>query len=278
MTTIKDFRVLRVPVHQSGCVYHYLYLKEHKSSAKKTLFVGNVDYAKGRNADEIDSIIRLLFEPFGSIESILLSADTVNVADDKSRFVHVEFSSKNSVKAALSAPESAFREASLNVAEQYGLEATSTVDMSTSTSSSSQHLPSSSSKKSFMKDIRKSFLFPYVSPNELDLELTEFMQSFEEAEVAERKLREKRSREADEDGFIQVKPRGKKKRKEGDKRGTGDTRSRNKKKKTGELQNFYRFQMRDQKVKKLDDLRKKFEEDRAKIADLKASRKFNPFK
>ena len=35
--------------------------------------------------------------------------------------------------------------------------------------------------------------------------------------------------------------------------------------------------MRDEKVKKVENLRKKFEEDRQKIAVMKAQRKFNPF-
>lgn len=118
------------------------------------------------------------------------------------------------------------------------------------------------------------------------------MRDYEEAEESERKLRDKRSREADEDGFILVKQRGKKKRRDADtsKRGTGAPRSRggnsgvgdemdgkNKKKGTGQLQNFYRFQIREQKSKKLRDLRKKFEEDKAKIATMKAQRRFNPY-
>ena len=53
-------------------------------------------------------------------------------------------------------------------------------------------------------------------------------------------------------------------------------RIRNKKKST-ELANFYRFQMRQDKHNKLEDLRKKFEHDREKVAILKSKRKFKPF-
>ena len=87
----------------------------------------------------------------------------------------------------------------------------------------------------------------------------------------ERKQRLKRSLVPDEDGFIEARPRSKKKRKDVEKRGTGhifellinisflihfyilysgDSRSRTKKKK-GELKNFYRFQMRNEKVLKI---------------------------
>lgn len=44
-----------------------------------------------------------------------------------------------------------------------------------------------------------------------------------------------------------------------------------------ELQNFYRHQIREEKREKLLTLRKKFEEDKAKIALLKSQRKFKPF-
>lgn len=50
-----------------------------------------------------------------------------------------------------------------------------------------------------------------------------------------------------------------------------------KKKKDTELKNFYRFQIREEKMKQLDQLRKKFDEDKKKVERMKATRKFNPF-
>lgn len=49
------------------------------------------------------------------------------------------------------------------------------------------------------------------------------------------------------------------------------------KKNEKELTNFYKFQIREQKQNKLFDLRKKFDEDREKVAQMKAGRKFKPF-
>lgn len=54
-------------------------------------------------------------------------------------------------------------------------------------------------------------------------------------------------------------------------------RSDKKKKKDTELKNFYRFQVREEKMKQLGQLRKKFEEDKKKVERMKATRKFNPF-
>jgi ribosomal RNA-processing protein 7 len=46
---------------------------------------------------------------------------------------------------------------------------------------------------------------------------------------------------------------------------------------TGELKNFYSFQQRQEKQNTLLRLREQFEEDKRKIAELKAQRKFKPF-
>ena len=52
---------------------------------------------------------------------------------------------------------------------------------------------------------------------------------------------------------------------------------RKKRKKNLELVNFYRFQMREAKRERLAALRQRFEEDKARIAKMKAARKFMPF-
>lgn len=53
--------------------------------------------------------------------------------------------------------------------------------------------------------------------------------------------------------------------------------NRKRKKKGTELKNFYRFQIREEKMKQLDVLRKKFEEDKDRVSKMKEARKFNPF-
>jgi Ribosomal RNA-processing protein 7 (RRP7) C-terminal domain len=69
--------------------------------------------------------------------------------------------------------------------------------------------------------------------------------------------------------------RSKKKRVE-EKRGSGAPRERVKKNEK-ELSNFYKFQIREEKQKKLFDLRRRFDEDKEKVAQMKAGRKFKPF-
>ena len=45
----------------------------------------------------------------------------------------------------------------------------------------------------------------------------------------------------------------------------------------GELKNFYRFQIREEKQNKLLELRQRFEADKVKVAAMKDARKFKPF-
>lgn len=50
-----------------------------------------------------------------------------------------------------------------------------------------------------------------------------------------------------------------------------------KKRKTTELKNFYSFQIKEEKMKQLDIMRKRFEENKNRIQKMKEQRKFNPF-
>lgn len=61
--------------------------------------------------------------------------------------------------------------------------------------------------------------------------------------------------------------------------GTGPQSARDskKKKKDAELQNFYRFQQKRDRQNKLEGLRQQFEDDKKRVALLKANRKFKPF-
>jgi hypothetical protein len=48
-------------------------------------------------------------------------------------------------------------------------------------------------------------------------------------------------------------------------------------KKKTELKGFYRFQIKEEKMKDLESLRKKFAEDKERVAKMKEQRKFKPF-
>lgn len=131
MRLIKGYRIIDVPVGMGG-VLHPLYIKEHNNplgtNKLRTLFVGNVDYAKERTLEEIDGYLRSLFTAFGEIESVSVSdfkPPTTNdddvteeekaiEADERvascfqSRFAHIVFAKKNALKSAVAASDAAF--------------------------------------------------------------------------------------------------------------------------------------------------------------------------
>ncbi|KAF0472043.1 ribosomal RNA-processing protein 7-domain-containing protein [Gigaspora margarita] len=119
-----------------------------------------------------------------------------------------------------------------------------------------------------------------TDPNKLGAQVDEYMRKFEEAEQEKHKALEARRNQPDEDGFILVTGTGKRNiNTDGTITVTAVKADvvKNLKPKNKELVDFYRFQMREAKRGKLAELRKKFEDDKRKIADLKAARRFKPY-
>ncbi|CAG8775242.1 25012_t:CDS:2 [Cetraspora pellucida] len=119
-----------------------------------------------------------------------------------------------------------------------------------------------------------------MDPNKLSAQVDEYIRKFEEAEKEKHKALEARRNQPDEDGFILVTGTGKRNiNTDGTITVTAAKADvmKNLKPKNKELTDFYRFQMREAKREKLVELRKKFEDDKRKIADLKAARRFKPY-
>ena len=107
----------------------------------------------------------------------------------------------------------------------------------------------------------------------LESEVNKLLAAFDEKE---RDIRDKRKRmkdEVDDDGFTMV---VNSRKKQGNSSSESNRKKRRKKKET-EMGNFYRFQIRESKREQLADLRSKFEQDKKRIASMKATRKFRPF-
>jgi ribosomal RNA-processing protein 7 len=112
------------------------------------------------------------------------------------------------------------------------------------------------------------------------------MQAYEDDEEAGRRAREVAKTQPDDDGFVTVnysEAVGDRTELEnvttGASRRKGNKRSRNKKTGTGadELEDFYRFQRKENKKRTLEDLRKQFEDDLHKVKRLKEERQYRPF-
>ena len=98
--------------------------------------------------------------------------------------------------------------------------------------------------------------------------------------VAESKQREEELTEPDEEGWVTVTKVDKKKANRRTDRKTEDGgvgKKNRKKKKKVVLKSFYSHQIREEKMNQVQELRKKFEQDKMKIAKMKSERKFRPF-
>ena len=107
------------------------------------------------------------------------------------------------------------------------------------------------------------------------------MALFTEVEERERREKESKYNMPDEEGFVEV-TRGKGRRPNNDGHGASVMAVRAEeaqalKPKDQGLVDFYRFQKRELKRDELAELRKKFEQDKQKIAALKEKRKFKPY-
>ncbi|KAI9101017.1 ribosomal RNA-processing protein 7-domain-containing protein [Phlyctochytrium arcticum] len=119
-------------------------------------------------------------------------------------------------------------------------------------------------------------------PEDLQISVDTALVAFDNAEREARILHEQRRNMPDEDGFVTVVGGRGRRNVNLDGKGGAVTAVRPEeakklKPKSNELVDFYRFQMREKKRNQLADLRKKFEEDKERIAALKANRRFKPY-
>jgi len=274
MRYFKGYRVIDIPLGLGGALQS-LYIKEHidrinkndNNTKGRTLFVGNIDYGRQMKEKELHDYLKFLFASFGNIISISFSI--IDNDDDKyiiSRFAHILFDKKNAIKNIISASDSTYFNIGIELSQKWGLGAYFNIK-----------------RKKTIEEVSK--MFPYIDtdPSELQEEVDSFMKEFDEKEEMEQAERIRQSKEADDDGFIKVVSKNKRKRPDNEldentsARKANTSRTRSKKKKPKELKNFYRFQIKDAKIKQLDDLRRKFEEDKVKVSKMKEDRKFKPF-
>ncbi|KAJ3215635.1 Ribosomal RNA-processing protein 7 A [Dinochytrium kinnereticum] len=114
----------------------------------------------------------------------------------------------------------------------------------------------------------------YPPLDQLEAEVNEYMQKFEEMEEEKERQLAMRRNQPDEDGFILV-TKGAGRKGKAASEAAMDKRDRKPKKK--QMVDFYSFQMRETKRNQLAELRKKFAEDKTRLEMMKAKRKFKPY-
>ncbi|XP_029996345.1 ribosomal RNA-processing protein 7 homolog A [Sphaeramia orbicularis] len=263
------FTVLSLQFSASSAAQHKLYVKEHKVRAEKsshrpldrTLFVLNVPpYCA-------EHVVKRLFSQFGDVQSVELRdhpGSSKHLGPKLSRFFrpadkqgfkvgYIVFESPSSIAAAKSHP------------------------LSEPLVVSTEEHPVTTGVQKWIQQYTDSF----VQPDHLQKIVDTFMEVHDKRkeEEAERQKREAELQQEDEEGWVKVTRgnKGTKARPHSEAANQKTLQKELRKKKRKELMNFYTWQHRNTQKEHIAELRKKFEEDKQRIALLRAQRKFRPY-
>ncbi|KAM4531150.1 ribosomal RNA-processing protein 7 homolog A [Odontesthes bonariensis] len=262
------FTVLSLQFSSDSVAQHSMYVKEHKVRAEKgsrrpldrTLFVLNIPpYCS-------EGVVKDLFSQFGSVESVELRhhpGSSQESGPRLSRFFrpaekqgfkvgYIVFQNSSSLPAVKSHPH----DVPLVVC--------------------SEQRPVATGVQKWIQQYTESF----IHPEKLQQIVDTFMQGYDKRkeEEAERQKQETEQQQ-EEEGWVKV-SRGHKGAKARPRSEAANQRTLQKeirKKKRKELMNFYTWQHRNTQKENIAELRKKFEEDKQRIALLRAQRKFKPY-
>ncbi|XP_076863990.1 ribosomal RNA-processing protein 7 homolog A [Brachyhypopomus gauderio] len=265
------FTVLSLKFQSGSVARHQLCVKEHRVRAEKnvsrardrTLFVLNIPPYCSQNT------VKELFSQFGPVESVELSekpgcvnsgSTNVSLAQfftpvEKQCFQvgYIVFKNASSVAAATAHPY----DSSLII--------------------STPQRPIRTGLHKWIHEYTQSLIKPEILQKAVD----DFMNQYDKRkeEEAERLKKEAEQQQEDEEGWIKVTKggRGVKARPHSEGANERTLQKENKKKKRKELLNFYAWQHRNTQREHIAELRMKFEEDKQRIALLRAQRKFRPY-
>ena len=284
----------------------FFFVKEHFGADKSTLFVANAPIVPGVQPRVL---LKSLLGRYGQVERVTVIENPRQTATpttlswtckdptfikpiySRGRFAHVVFASSKDMKKALRS----LTEIMSGKARQLGLaldrlevqtlkDETQRLDRQDSNGESDDGDDPAGSKQGILavaKRYRASC--QALSRSSLLEECNSVMAKFEDAEEADRRQREASKGQPDEDGFITVsytsQSIGSKRELEEKGRKNGSKRTRKKKKLSGasELPDFYRFQMKESRKLSLQELRKRFEQDLAKVQKMKQEKEYRPF-
>ncbi|XP_037545414.1 ribosomal RNA-processing protein 7 homolog A [Nematolebias whitei] len=265
----EGFTVLSLQFSSDSPARHSVFVKEHKVRAQKssgrpldrTLFVLNIPpYCS-------EAVVKDLFSQFGSVRSVELRDHPGSFEESGpklSRFFkpaekqgfkvgYVVFESPSSVAAAKSHPH----DEPLVVCTELR--------------------PVKTGVQKWIQQYSRSF----IHTEELQQTVDSFMQDYDKRkeEEAEREKQEAEKQQEDEEGWIKVTRghKGAKARPHSEAANQRVLQREKNKKMRKELLNFYSWQHKKTQKEHIAELRKKFEEDKQRIALMRAQRKFRPY-
>ncbi|XP_067226100.1 ribosomal RNA-processing protein 7 homolog A [Chanodichthys erythropterus] len=260
---------LRFSEDDDHAALHQLCVKEHRVRSEsntdrpldRTLFVLNVPpYCT-------QSVLTDVFSRFGPIQSVELS-DKPGVSESSDSDVSEYFRA---------ARRQCFRVAYIVFSSESGVAAAKRHPRSVPLTVSTAGRPVRTGVSKWIQQYSESL----VNSSSLQDAVDQFMRDFDrrKTEEAERLKQAAAQQQEDEEGWVKVTKgsRGAKARPHSEMANQRTLQKEEKKKQRKELLNFYSWQHRNTQKEHIAELRKKFEEDKQKIAALRAQRKFRPF-
>ncbi|KAJ2498163.1 hypothetical protein GGH96_004533 [Coemansia sp. RSA 1972] len=299
---VGGYKVLPVQFENNGAV-HYLYFRQHSSNKEdilkpsdRTIFMTNLP------ADTTERDVRRLFHGVARISRVIfhgvVGQDVIKTAAADARMMTELASamaeSSKSKKSKINeddklkpVPRSQLLESGSS-AHIVLLEAGELANVMSLKSGAITMWPSHDTDSTNPLDYRgiSRYLYEHrASRPPLDLLKTEvdsFMAKFEESQYERDRMLAQQQNVPDEDGFVTVVRRGRHtKNTDGAVSvkvlSAEDAREAGAKKKEVVFGNMYKFQMRERKNNQLVELRKKFEEDKERIARMRQARQFRPY-
>merc|ERR1712131_21150 len=263
------FTGLSIQFSSECSAQHKVWVKEHKVRTEKTtkrpfdrtLFALNIPpYCS-------EDTVKEIFSQFGPVQSVELRDKPGSSEDSGPKLAHyfrpaqkqgfkvgyIVFQNSSSIAAAKSHPHD------------------------TPLLISTEERPVITGVNRWIQKYRDSF----IQSDKLQEAVDSFMQDYDKRkeEEAERQKKEQEQQEADEEGWVKVTKgsRGAKARPHSEAANKRTLLKESRKKQRKELINFYSWQHRNTQKEHVAELRKKFEEDKQRIALLRAQRKFKPY-
>lgn len=259
-TTIGNFKVLPVSCLDKSSIQHHLYYKQHQvrehgeKPTDTTLFViGVPSYCTKVH-------LRKLFSRFGSVQQVYCHQKPTSQPKQNKKILHSDHSATGFKVAYVVFKKPSSTAEALNPSPQEArvLQTTKTPF----------HVGIQKWSQSYAASIPEQ----RIVEKQTDMFLQRYQQSLIEAQNKTRETG------PDEEGWITVTKRSKIPTiSRTDANLQKIAREEKKKRATKELVNFYTFQIRESKMQHIAGLRKKFEEDKQRIALMRSARKFKPY-
>lgn len=255
----KDFKVLSLRLNENSVHSHVIYIKEHTvrdhsnaTPAGRTLLVLNVPpYADKEGLTNA-------FSDVGNIQNIIFTQTPSTLATESDKFIQNK-------------PEFTFKLAFIVFEKVSDLDKALNLNQ----------LKPLSRDRHYVKLGMTKWIEEYNSSIESSQSILDHVNTFmsehdKKTVLAEQK--EKQLEEADDEGWITVTKGGKTKSFARSEKVENKILAKEERKKSQtQLKNFYTFQIRETRMKKLVELRQKYEEDKMKITKMKEKRRFRPF-